>query len=97
MPLLTPDIINKLIRTFDPVEGRSICVPIHGRKRGNPVLWGKSYISEMIEIVGDTGATQLIENHADQVFEVNFESDNILFDVDTPDLLSNLDKRLKNQ
>ena len=94
MPLLTSTIIDTLIRAFDPIEGRSICVPIHGRKRGNPVLWDKSYLSEMAGILGDVGAKQLLEMHTDQIFEVLIEEDTVLFDVDTPDLLKKLNERL---
>ena len=94
MPLLTSTIIDKLIRAFDPIEGRSICVPINGRKRGNPVLWDKSYLAEMTEIVGDVGAKKLLEKYSDHVFEVSFEEDNVLIDVDTPDLLKSLNERL---
>ena len=94
MPLLTSTIIDNLIRTFDPIEGRSICVPINGRKRGNPVLWDKSYLAEMTEIVGDVGAKKLLEKYSDHVFEVSFEEDNVLIDVDTPELLKSLNERL---
>ena len=94
MPLLTSTIIDNLIKAFDPIEGRSICVPINGRKRGNPVLWDKSYLTEMTEIVGDVGAKKLLEKYSDHVFEVNFEGDNVLIDVDTPDLLKSLNERL---
>ena len=94
MPLLTSTIIDNLIKAFDPIEGRSICVPINGRKRGNPVLWDKSYLTEMTEIVGDVGAKKLLEKYSDHVFEVNFEEDNVLIDVDTPDLLKSLNERL---
>ncbi|HIO38382.1 MAG TPA: 4-diphosphocytidyl-2C-methyl-D-erythritol kinase, partial [Rhodospirillales bacterium] len=73
MPLLTSTIIDNLIKAFDPIEGRSICVPINGRKRGNPVLWDKSYLAEMTEIVGDVGAKKLLEKYSDHVFEVSFE------------------------
>ena len=94
MPLLTSTIIDNLIKAFDPIEGRSICVPINGRKRGNPVLWDKSYLTEMTEIVGDVGAKKLLEKYSDYVFEVSFEEDNVLIDVDTPDLLKSLNERL---
>ena len=93
MPLLTSTIIDNLIKSFDPIEGRSICVPINGRKRGNPVLWDKSYLAEMTEIVGDVGAKKLLEKYSDHVFEVSFEEDNVLIDVDTPDLLKSLNER----
>ena len=97
MPLLTSTIIDNLIKAFDPIEGRSICVPINGRKRGNPVLWDKSYLTEMTEIVGDVGAKKLLEKYSDHVFEVSFEEDNVLIDVDTPDLLKSLNERLSKE
>jgi len=95
MPLLTSAIINTLIRAFDPIEGRSICIPVHGRKRGNPVLWDKSYFLEMAGISGDTGAKHVLEKHADQIVEVVLDDDNILFDVDTPERLKSLNERLE--
>ncbi|MBT3916885.1 MAG: NTP transferase domain-containing protein [Rhodospirillaceae bacterium] len=93
MPLVKAEHIDQLIRAFDPVEGRSICVPVHGRKRGNPVVWSKQFIAEILAVTGDIGARHLLEEHADQVIEVAIEQDGILFDVDTPDRLAELKKR----
>ncbi|MDP7601278.1 MAG: NTP transferase domain-containing protein, partial [Rhodospirillales bacterium] len=53
MPLVKAEHIDQLIRAFDPVEGRSICVPVHGRKRGNPVVWSKRFITEILSVTGD--------------------------------------------
>ena len=58
------------------------------------MLWDKSYLTEMTEIVGDVGAKKLLEKYSDHVFEVSFEEDNVLIDVDTPDLLKSLNERL---
>ncbi len=93
MPLVLADHIDQLIRAFDPVEGRSICVPVHGRKRGNPVVWSKQFIAEILAVTGDIGARHLLEEHADQVIEVPIDQDGVLFDVDTPDRLAELKKR----
>jgi len=90
MPLVSTEDINKLIRAFDPVEGRAICVPVSGRKRGNPVLWGKSFLAEMATISGDVGARNLLERHADQIFEVTVTGEGILTDIDTPERLATL-------
>ena len=93
MPLLRAEHIDQLIRAFDPVEGRSICVPIHGRKRGNPVIWSTQFIAEILAVTGDIGARHLLEEHADQVIEVPIEQDGVLFDVDTPERLAELKNR----
>ncbi len=94
MPLVTPDIINALIQAFDPTEGRSICVPVFGRKRGNPILWSRNFLTEMSKLSGDVGARPLLEEHADQVHEVLMTDDGVLFDVDTPEHLQGLKSRL---
>ena len=95
MPLVKSRDINSIIEAFNPTEGRSICVPIHGRKRGNPVLWGKQYITEILSISGDIGARHLLETHSDQISEVTIDTDGVLFDVDTPERLKELLKRSK--
>ncbi len=94
MPLISTVILDELVKAFDPVEGRSICVPVHGRKRGNPVIWSNEFKAEMAGLSGDIGARYLLEEHADRVFEVSIEEDSVLFDVDTPERLKQLQDRL---
>jgi molybdenum cofactor cytidylyltransferase len=94
MPLVGAGDIDRLIRAFDPVEGRAICVPVHQGRRGNPVLWGKPFFAEMSAISGDQGARTLIEEHADQVVEVPVDSDGVLVDVDTPEKLRDVRERI---
>jgi molybdenum cofactor cytidylyltransferase len=95
MPLIKSHHIDSIIEAFDPIEGRSICVPVHGRKRGNPVLWGKQYLDEIISITGDVGARHLLEEYGDQISEVMIDTDGVLFDVDTPERLNELKNRTK--
>lgn len=40
MPGITPDILNALIRNFEPGK---ICIPVYNGKPGNPVLWSKRF------------------------------------------------------
>jgi molybdenum cofactor cytidylyltransferase len=87
MPAVTAAHIDQVIAAFNPVEGRSICVPTTRGKRGNPVLWGRDYFAEIGALSGDVGARHLIGAHADAVCEVALEDDAIFVDVDTPDAL----------
>ena len=96
MPLIKSQHIDSIIRAFDPTEGRSICVPIHGRKRGNPVLWGKEYFEEILAIKGDAGAKHLLEKYSDQIIEVQIDTEGILIDVDTPERLDELKMLIKS-
>ncbi len=83
MPLVHPDTLNRMMSAYDPDEGRRIVVPVYQGKLGNPVLWDSSYIDEMRQLSGDTGARALLRHHADQVTEVMVNDDSILADFDT--------------
>ena len=84
MPWVTIAHLEALIATFDPSCDRPICVPVHERKRGNPVLWPKKYFREMREIQGDRGARILLDRHADEVTYVPVSDEGVNLDVDTP-------------
>jgi molybdenum cofactor cytidylyltransferase len=90
MPRVTPAHIAKLIAAFDPLEGRAICVPLWGGKRGHPVLWARRFFVEMSEVKGDVGARHLLGEHADLVCEIPVEDDGVLIDVDSPAALRTL-------
>lgn len=96
MPRLQPETVDRLIAAFDPVEGRSICVPVHNGKRGNPVLFARRFFPEIMELSGDSGAKALLGAYEDQVCEVAVEDPGVLLDLDTPDALSRA-QREKNQ
>jgi molybdenum cofactor cytidylyltransferase len=74
--------------SLQPVEGRSICVPTAGGKRGNPVLWDRRFFAEMAKVSGDTGAKHLIGEHADLVCEVEMTGEAAITDIDTPEALA---------
>lgn len=90
MPRVSPEVIDRLISAYNPVEGRAICVPTHNGKRGNPVLFDRQFFSEVLSIGGDVGARHLIGQHEDLVAEVPMEEDSIFLDVDTPEALERL-------
>ncbi len=87
MPGVGAGLLNRLIAAFSPVEGRAICVPTVGGKRGNPVLWARRFFPEMVMLSGDSGAKHLIGEHADLVCEVEMAGEAAITDIDTPEAL----------
>ena len=87
MPGISAIHVNRLIATYNPVEGRAIAVPTHGGKRGNPVLWDRRFLAEMAGLAGDMGAKPLIGQNEDVVVEVEMDDPAVLRDVDTPEAL----------
>ncbi|MEE8499331.1 MAG: nucleotidyltransferase family protein, partial [Kiloniellales bacterium] len=94
MPRVEAAAIDRLIAAFDPLEGRAICVPTWGGKRGNPVLFARRFVAEMQEIAGDVGARHLIGEYPELVCEVAMDEtgagQGVLVDVDTPEALAAL-------
>jgi molybdenum cofactor cytidylyltransferase len=90
MPRVTAEHVNRLIAAYNPVENRSIVIPTHRGKRGNPALFARRFLAEMTRIAGDVGAKGVIGQHADEVAEVPFDDDGVLLDIDTPQALKNL-------
>ncbi len=93
MPAVMPEHIDRLIAGFAPKEGRAIVVPVHLGKRGNPVLFAASFIAEMRDAAGDTGARHIIGRYADAVAEVDLGSDAIFLDIDTQEALARMQER----
>jgi len=81
-------LLDRLIAAFNPVEGRSICVPTVRGKRGNPVLWARRFFPEIARLEGDSGAKHLIGEHGDLVCEVEMTGDAAVTDIDTPEALA---------
>ena len=90
MPRVRPQHVQRLLAAFDPLEGRSICVPTHRGKRGNPVLWDRRYFAQMSAVRGDVGARHIIGEHLDAVCEVEMDDAGVLLDVDSPQALADL-------
>ncbi len=87
MPLVTGAMIDRLMSSFDPEEGRAIVMPTFRGKQGNPMLWSREFLPEMMTITGDVGARHLAGKHADRVAEVEMADDAVLRDFDTTDAL----------
>jgi molybdenum cofactor cytidylyltransferase len=87
----SPEHVDKLIDAVDPKGAATICVPLHDRKRGHPVLWSKRHFGEMRKLGGDVGARSLLERHADGVLSLPIDDMAVLLDVDTPDMLGSAD------
>ena len=87
MPLISAQLIDRLIETFAPDRGQLIAVPVSDGRRGNPVLWSRRFFKELMTLDGDIGARHLIAKHAEAVAEVPVEGNGAFLDIDTPQAL----------
>jgi molybdenum cofactor cytidylyltransferase len=90
MPWVDSAVIRRLLDAFSPDGDLSIYIPMFGRKRGNPVLWGARHFPELRELSGDVGGKVLFHRHAEAICYVDVESAAVNIDVDTPAALDEL-------
>jgi molybdenum cofactor cytidylyltransferase len=88
MPLISANLIDRLIEAFAPDRGSLIAVPVSDGRRGNPVLWSRRFFRELMTLDGDIGARHLIARHSEAVAEVPVEGRGAFLDIDTPQALA---------
>ena len=84
MPLVGPSIMRRIAGAYDPAQGHEIIVPTFVGQRGNPVLWGRRFFSELLELTGDRGGRGVLDRHGQFVTEIAVPSEAVLMDFDTP-------------
>ena len=90
MPLVTGRMLDRILASYDPDEGRCIVLPMHRGHAGNPVLWDRVFFPEILSLSGDVGARGLLKRHAEQVAKVEIGNDAVLRDFDTLESLATL-------
>jgi molybdenum cofactor cytidylyltransferase len=90
MPLVEPDLLERIIAAYDPTEGREIILPSYEGQRGNPVLWGRRFFNDLLQLSGDAGARRIFHHHMEFIAEIPAETETILKDFDTADAFETL-------
>lgn len=88
MPAISSSLIDRMIDVFGANGARAICVAAHNGRRGNPVLFGRHYFPELLELEGDTGARRIVAENAAHVVELDAGDESPFIDIDTPDALT---------
>ena len=88
MPWVRPEQVRRLVDAYDVPTSKLIAVPVHGEKRGHPVLWSARFFPELARLGGDRGARDLLATYAEHVKAVPIDDAAIHIDIDTPDDLA---------
>jgi molybdenum cofactor cytidylyltransferase len=81
-PMIQTWVINKLIDSYYKT-GKGILIPVYEGKRGHPVLIDTRYISEINALDPAIGLRQLMEGNADDIYDIEVDTNTILKDIDT--------------
>lgn len=86
-PFVDAKILNKLIAT-QKKEEKGIVACAYSKTFGVPILFGKSYFKELMELTGDEGAKKIAMAHEDDMVTVTFTKGKV--DIDTEEDLRDL-------
>ncbi|MEO0592949.1 MAG: molybdopterin-binding/glycosyltransferase family 2 protein [Myxococcota bacterium] len=90
MPWIRPEHVDALIDAFDPEGESTVCMPVYGRKRGNPVLWSAAHFDALRSLSGDVGGRAVLDRVSPSICYVEIDEAAIHADVDTPQALAEL-------
>jgi molybdenum cofactor cytidylyltransferase len=93
-PMLNAATINILLERFW-TDDKDICVPICRGKRKTPAIFSRRFYTRLMDIQGDTGARQLIDDNPDRVLAVEVDNPICFFDIDTQQDFESLKKQLE--
>ena len=84
-PTVRPDVVRAILEIARGPTDRSIVVPTHQGRRGHPTWLRWSHVAALRALPVDQGLNAFIRAHASATYEMDWPSDEILRDLDTPD------------
>ncbi|KPL11268.1 MAG: hypothetical protein AMS26_20370 [Bacteroides sp. SM23_62] len=81
-PMIGAGEMDKLIESYRDSE-KKIIIATHGNKRGHPVLIGSKYIHEIVGYPMQGSLRDILQNHPEDICEVQTDNAAILRDIDT--------------
>ncbi len=94
-PFVDAGILDTLIDAWRATNA-PIVAPSYRGRRGNPVLFASAVFPELLATSGDQGARELLQRRKADVRLVEFDDDQPLIDIDTPDDYSHAQQRMNN-
>jgi len=88
-PLIDAGAINFLLSHFWSSD-KDICVPVQGKRRGNPTCFSCRCYDQILGTRGDTGAREIIRRNPDDVLLVEIGNPSFFLDVDCAEDLEQL-------
>ena len=81
-PLITPEIIDRIIAAYETSRS-PIVLPVFEGRRGNPVLFAQETFARIAELSEDRGARPLFVEYAERILKVPVADPAIHLDIDT--------------
>lgn len=83
-PYVTPELLAALIKQHRQTGALAVAPRFEG-KRGNPVLFDRRAFALFEQLTGDAGGRAILRDRENEIAWVDWPSDDILRDIDTPE------------
>lgn len=84
MPWITASTLDRLFAAAAPDR---IVLPLYQGQPGHPVIFGRHFWPELLQLSGDVGAKAVLHANPDAIQRIAVDDPGVLQDVDTPDAL----------
>ena len=81
-PFISIESLNSVIDNFINGDKGIVCAG-YGKNKGNPVIFSKRYINELLSLEGDSGGKKIVKEHLNDLKIVNVNNEIELLDIDT--------------
>ena len=88
-PFISIETLNSVIDNFINGDKGIVCVG-YGDNKGNPVIFSKRYIDELLLLEGDSGGKKILKGYLNDLKVVNVDNEIELVDIDTQEEFSKL-------
>ena len=83
-PMVKPETIDQILAAYWQGHG-DLIAPVFAGQRGNPVLIGRAYFEELLNLLPGDAPRTLLKRHTDKLHLVTVATDSILRDLDDPE------------
>ena len=81
-PFISIQTLNLVVDNFINGDKGIVCIGCRDNK-GNPVIFSKKYINELLSLEGDSGGKRILKRHLNDLKIVNINDEIELVDIDT--------------
>lgn len=93
-PFIRKESIQKVVDVFKKSNLGIAALGTHeGNVVGNPVIFSRRYVNELLCLEGDTGGKKIVKKHMDDLEIVNVYDELELTDIDTKEVYERLNKK----
>ncbi len=91
-PLTETETYNLLLEQARESD-KGIAVPVYEGQKGNPIIFKRRYLPELLTLKGDVGGRELLKRHPEDIFYIEVRDPGVVTNVNTP----NDYEKLKNK